>query len=426
MARRLLPCLRQVGDELPMSTGHSSVRNINSKICYTSMVVQLMYKFRIYPSIIQRERILNSFKICKIIYNELLALSIDSYKFGKVSLSGFDYNKYLTGKYSEIHSQSKQNVSDRVHKAFQNFFRRVKDKSCKEKGFPRFKSRINSITFPQTGFKLLSDKRLRLSKIGNVPIILHRIPKGKIKTLTIKQNKARQWFAVFSCELPDSQIIHPSKQRIGLDLGIENVVTLSNGEFVSNPRHIVQSEKQLKFLQRRLSRKVKGSANRRKARFKVARLHNKIANQRSDFLHKLSRKIVTSYSFIAVEDLNIKGMVRNHCLAKHISDASWNTFIRNLEYKAVTSGSELMKVNARNTSKTCSKCGTIVEMPLNKRKFLCQNCGFACHRDLNASINILKVGTDCAELNACGDSASTIEQSIANGVAESGTINDTV
>jgi putative transposase len=280
----------------------------------------------------------------------------------------------------------------------------VKDKSCKEKGFPRFKSRVNSITFPQSGFKLLSDKRLRLSKVGNVPIILHRVPKGKIKTLTIKQNKAGQWFATFACELPTNKSTHVSTDmstHVGIDVGLESYAVLSNGEFIDNPRHILKAEKRLKLLQRRLSRKKKGSANRRKARFRLSKQHIKVANQRTDFLHKLSYRITKSHSFIAVENLNIKSMLNNHWMAKSISDASWSNFIKCLEYKAVTSGSKLVKVNPRNTSKTCSKCGTITEMPLSKREFLCLSCGFACHRDLNASINILKVGTDCPELNAC-------------------------
>ena len=347
-----------------------------------------MYKYRLYPSGKQKIRIINSLKVCKTIYNELLALSIDSYKFGKVSISGYDFNKYLTGKYPEIYAQSKQNVSDRVHRAFANFFRRVKENS-KKKGFPRFKSRVNSITFPQSGFKLLSDKKIKLSKIGSIPIILHRVPKGKIKTLTIKCNKVGQWFAIFSCEMPDVDVNHSSTEKIGIDIGLENFATLSNGEVIANPRHLVKAEKRIKLLQRRLSRKVKGSANRRKAKFRLAKQHLKVANQRNDFLHKLSRSLALRYCTIAIEDLNVKGMIHNHYLAKHITDASWSNFIKCLEYKAVTSGSKLVKVNPRNTSKTCSRCGTIIKMSLNKREFLCPSCGFACHRDINASINIL-------------------------------------
>jgi putative transposase len=348
----------------------------------------LMYEYRLYPSKKQKVKIITSLKVCKVIYNELLESSINTYKETKKTLRKFDYNKLIKGKYP-VHSQVAQNVSDRVHKAFSNFFRRVKNKSCKQKGFPRFKSRVNSITFPQSGFKIMSDKRLHLSKIGNIPIILHRIPKGKIKTLTIKQNKVGQWFAIFSCEVQDKVVVHASTEKIGIDVGLENFATLSNGEVISNPRHLIQSEHRLKLLQRRLSRKKKGSANRRKARFRLAKQHLKVANQRADFLHKLSRTITQKFAVINVEKLNITSMLKSHLLAKSIGDASWNTFIRNLEYKAVTSGSELVKVNARNTSKTCSECGTVIKMPLAKRKFSCPKCGFVCHRDLNASINIL-------------------------------------
>src|SRR3990167_3869429 len=223
-----------------------------------------MYKYRIYPSQKQKAGIINSFKTCKTIYNEILAFSIDA--------NNFDYNIIIKSKY-DIHSQVAQNVSDRVHKSFANFFRRVKDKYCKEKGFPRFKSRVNSITFPQSGFKLLSDKRIQLSKIGNIPIILHRAPKGKIKTLTLKVNKANQWFAVFSCEIPESKVINTSTEKVGIDVGLENFATLSNGEVIANPRYLIKSEHRLKLLNRRLSRKVKGSANRRKDRFLLAKQH---------------------------------------------------------------------------------------------------------------------------------------------------------
>jgi len=356
-----------------------------------------MYKYRIYPSQKQKIKLINSLKTCKVIYNELLAMSIDSWRYGQVSLNGFDYNYYLTGKYSDISSKIKQNVSDRVHKAFQNFFRRVKE-NAKEKGFPRFKSRVNSITYNQCingigkrcFFWFVSNKKLYVSKIGNIPIVLHRIPKGKIKILTIKQNKANQWFAVFSCELEKvgKPIDFPQNSKIGIDVGIENFATLSNKEVIENPHFLVKSEKRLKRLHRKLSRKKKGSKNRFKARFRLAKQYIKVTDQRTDFLHKLSKSMAIRYGSIVVEDLKIKNMVKNHHLAKSISDASWSSFIQMLSYKAVISGGQLVKVNPRNTSKTCSECGTIMDMPLSKREFKCSHCGFVCHRDLNASLNI--------------------------------------
>ena len=350
----------------------------------------LTYKFRIYPKRKQIFRLLNNFNICKEVYNNLLELNINNYKETKKSLNKYKFNNYMKGKYKQIHSQVIQNVSDRVHKSFQNFYRRLKDKKCKKKGFPRFKSRVKSITYPQSGFKLNNNK-LYCSKLGNIPIKLHRKLEGKIKTPTIKQNKANQYFAIFTCEIPDIKVSHSSAEKVGIDVGIENFATLSNGETIANPRHLIKAENQLKFLQRRLSRKVKGSANRRRARFKVARHHNKIANQRSDFLHKLSRSLALRFSIIAVEDLNVKGMLQNHCLAKHITDASWNQFINMLSYKEVTLGGQCLKnPRTRGSSHRCNKCGFYVkDMPLNKRTLSCPKCLNVCHRDFNASQNHL-------------------------------------
>ncbi|MBI2672423.1 transposase, partial [Candidatus Woesearchaeota archaeon] len=194
-----------------------------------------MFRYRIYPSRKQKTRLIDSFKTCKEIYNELLNLSINNYKESEKGLFKYDFNKFLTNKYKNIHSQVKQNVSDRVNKSFSNFFRRVKNKS-KQKGFPRFKSTIKSITYPQSGFKFNNEKRLSISKIGNLPIKLERIPKGKIKTLTIKRNKADHWFAIFSCEIEIPKIIHSSKESVGIDVGIEKFAVLSDGKVINNPR----------------------------------------------------------------------------------------------------------------------------------------------------------------------------------------------
>lgn len=351
-------------------------------------------------------------------------MSIETYNTNGKTLRKFDYNKYLTGKHPEVFSQVKQNVSDRVHKAFQNFFRRVKDPSCKKKGFPRFKSRINSITYPQMGFKFISQKRLMVSKIGNIPIVLYRIPKGKFKTMTIKVNRAGQWFAIFACEVEIKSVNHQSDKKVGIDVGLEYFSTLSDGKTIENPRHLVKAEKRLRRLQRNLCRKKKGSNNRRKARRRVAKHHVKVQNQRNDFLHKTSAMIAKNYSFIAVEDLNVKGMVKNHHLAKHISDASWDRFIQMLFYKAVASGGQLVKVNPRNTSKTCSKCGTAVDMPLHKRQFKCPECGLVLHRDHNSAINILNVGQGLPESTPADRPTSASRTGKVSGLDETGTIRD--
>jgi len=269
-----------------------------------------MYKYRLYPSKKQRIRLINSLKICKTIYNELLSLSKDSYKFGGVSLNKFDYNNFIKGEYN-IHSQIAQNVSDRVHKSFQNFFRRVKDKKCKKKGFPRYKSRIKSITYPQSGFKFVNEKRLYCSKIGNIPIVLHRIPKGKIKTLTIKCNDINQWFAVFSCEVEEIKPMNKKLPSIGIDLGKEYFFVSNLGEYVKYPFFREKCSKKLKRLHRRVSKKKKGSKNRIKARLKLSKAYLKVTNQREDWLHKLSYYMRTHYSIVAHEKLNVKNMVEN-------------------------------------------------------------------------------------------------------------------
>ena len=345
-----------------------------------------MYKFRIYPSRKQKVKIINSLKTCKQIYNGLLALSIDSYKFGGVTLTRSDYNIMLKDYKGQIHSQVAQNVRDRLIGSYTNFFRRVKE-HAKEKGFPRYKSRVNSITYPQSGFKFINDRHIKVSKIDNLPIILHRVPRGKIKTMTIKQNKAGQWFATFACEIPNIEVKHPSNKSVGIDMGLENFAVLSDGTSIPNPRHLIKSESKIKRLQRRLSRKVRGSANRRKARFKLARQHLKVVNIRTDWLHKLSRSLTIRYGVIAVEKLNIKDMLHNHHLAKSINDASWGQFLRMIPYKAVISGGIIKEVEAKGTTSECF-CGQKVDMPLSKRIFHCPSCGFVEHRDIKASYSI--------------------------------------
>lgn len=382
------------------------------------VVQQMMFKYRIYPSEKQKVRLINSFKICKEVYNTLLDLNKKLLITNKYGLDSLIIDlKCCNPTIKNVHSQVLQNVSDRLSKAFDNFFRRIKENS-KEKGYPRFKSRINSITYPQSGFKFINERRLYASKIGSIPIVLHRTPKGKIKTMAIKVNKAGQWFACFSCEIPEVKVKHPSKEKIGIDMGIESFATLSNGEFIENPKYLIKAERKLKRVQRRFSRKKLRSNNRRKYRFKLAKQHLKVFNQRTDFLHKVSYGIAKSNSFIAVEDLQIKNMVKNHHLAKSINDVSWGNFLNMLSYKAVKSGGKFVKVNPRNTSKTCSNCGTIIDMPLSNRIFKCPSCDFVCHRDLNASLNVL--GQGLSESTPVGD---TVRPSFLKaGVVESGTI----
>jgi putative transposase len=358
------------------------------------------FRFRIYPSKKQIVRLNKTISDCCLVYNKLLEAKINAYKENKNNLTQFDLNKLTKDFDIPVHSQVKQNISKRINDAFNHFFRRVREKKGKA-GFPRFKTfrRYKSITFPQSGFKLLSDKKLFVSKIGNIPIVLHRVPKGKLKTFTIKRT-AVGWFVIFSCDNIPVEKIEAEDNHIGIDVGIESFAVLSNGTKIENPKFLRKSEKKLARLQRRLSRKKKGSKNRRKARFKVAKIHERIFNQRQDFLHKTSLTIVKQFKIISAEKLQIRNMVKNHYLARSINDVSWGYFVQMLSYKVEKTGGQLIKVNPKNTSRTCSRCGAIQDMPLSKREFKCLSCGFVCHRDLNASINIDTDGQ--AEFQALG------------------------
>lgn len=223
-----------------------------------------------------------------------------------------------------------------------------------------------------------------------------------MKTCTIRRD-GNQWYACFSVEFEPAPVPVPDAS-IGIDVGINAFAVLSDGTVIENPKHLRKAEKKLMRKQRRLSARKKGSANRRKARKVVAKIHRKIRNQRADFHHKLSRAIVDRYGLIAVEDLNIQGMVRNHHLAKSISDAGWGQFLNFLAYKAENAGCRVAKVTARYTSINCSGCGEQVDKTLADRIHACPFCGLVLDRDHNAAINILnRAGT--APINAYGEAA---------------------
>lgn len=356
---------------------------------------RLMFKYRLYPSQKQLIKLESNLKICKNTWNDLL-----SFNKKELITNKFDFNdivldlKIVNSDYSKkVHSQVLQNVSDRLHKAFYNFFCRLKLKKQGKKikaGYPRFKTKINSITFPQGGFKIKKNK-LFVSKIGNVPIILSRPIKGEIKTLTLKKNAANQWFAVFSSkfEIDDSTLVHPSTEKTGIDMGIEKFATMSEDiPAVSNPNYFRLAEKKLSKEQRRLSRKVKGSKNYQKQKVKVAKVHLDVFNKRTDFLHKTTSILSKKFKYINVEKLMIQNMVKNHHLSKSILDAGWGRFFNMLSYKEVILGGKLERLDPKNTSKTCSQCQTLIDMPLKVRTFVCPTCGLKLNRDKNASINI--------------------------------------
>jgi putative transposase len=298
-----------------------------------------------------------------------------------------------------VHSQVLQDVLRRLDTTFQHFFRRLTN--GENAGYPRFKGqyRYDSFTYPQSGFVLEeNNKKLRLSKIGGITIKLHRpIPvEGVIKTCTIKRD-VDHWYACFSVELPDPQSQREIKNAIGVDVGLKSLLALNNGDTIDNPRWLRNPEQKLAKEQRRKDRRVKGSRNRHKQNRKVARLHRKIRNQRKDFHHKLSRKLVDAYDLIVYEKLRITNMVKNHHLAKSISDAGWGQLMCFTNYKAEEAGTLVEYVSAYHTTQRCSRCGKLVPKTLATRIHRCPYCGLVLARDHNSAITVLQRSTHYVE-----------------------------
>ncbi|MCX6768621.1 MAG: transposase [Candidatus Micrarchaeota archaeon] len=360
------------------------------------------WRFRIYPSKPQEKQLNEHLYKCKELWNSLLEYTKNYHEeTGKFPTR---QRLYLQAKGTPLFSQVAQNVADRLVKSIRNIL--LKKKAGMGAGFPRFKpiERMKSFTYPQFGFKL--DKHLMISGMGEIPIKKHREIKGGIKTLTVKRFPSGKWFAVFTSEIDEIQIPKKQGSAIGMDLGIEHFAYLSDGEIIENPRHLKKAEEKLGDAHTQLSTKKKGGKNRRKARLRVAIAYEKLANKRRDFLHKISRKLVEKYSFVAMEDLDTAGMARGF-LAKSILDCSWTEFSSMLAYKAEEAGCEVVLVNPANTTSECSGCGSVHKKQLAERWHECA-CGASMHRDLNAAINILRRATSgIGGSNACGEEAST-------------------
>lgn len=351
------------------------------------------YKFRLYPTQVQQQRIQFTLERCRLLYNRLLEERRIAYETNKTTLNYYDQvNTFSERKkhvltLKQVHSQVLQDVAKRLDKAFQAFFRRVK--TGEKPGYPRFKSatRYNSFTYPQGGYSLDS-RKLNLSKIGNVKIKLHRLPQGKIKTCTIIVKNGK-YFACLSCEV-ESIPLSPCNDAVGIDLGVKHLAITSDGEFYEHPKFLRASERRLKRKQRAVSRKKKGSNRRRKAVRELGNLHMHIANQRRDNAHQVSRKLTNRYGLIAFENLNVQGMIKNHRLAKSIVDASWSQLVQYTTYKAEEAGRCIVLVDPKSTSQFCSNCGETVLKKLSERVHRCEHCGYVQDRDINAARNILR------------------------------------
>ena len=350
-----------------------------------------VYKYRLKLSRQQKEALGSWINTCRAVYNLALETKIYTYKSHSISLSKFDLMRQLTECRDEfpwmksVPVHSLQNVIERMDSAYQSFF--------KGGGFPKFsrKDSYNSILFKQV--IQVSDYVFRLPKIGTVTIFKDRQPKGELRNATITRVNNKYYISIVTKQEVEELPV-PIDNQVGIDMGISFFASLSTGEQIDNPRHILKYARKLRIAQRGLSRKKKGSSSRCKQRLKVSKLHEKVSNVRKDFLHKQSRKIVDSFGVIAVEDLKVKNMVKFGSLSKHILDASWSDFFRQLEYKSTWSGGVFVKVDPKYTSQTCYRCKEVDRKSrVSQSKFVCTACGEESNADINASKNILSRGT---------------------------------
>ena len=367
------------------------------------MIQNKAYKIRIYPSEKQKQMIDNNIGSARFVFNYFLNMRIEKYKNNKES---FGYNlcsaeltklkkldEYSWLKQSD--STSLQQSLKDLDSAYSKFFDGIK--KGKDISFPKFKSKRKAkLSYRVVGNINVVDDKIKLPKVGtlksNHSFNLSKIE--KINNATISKSRSGKYFVSLSCEVEVKDKPKTNKQ-VGVDLGIKELATLSDGVVINNPKYYRKYEERLAREQRKFSKMKIGSNNREKQRVKVAKLYEKITNCRVDYIHKFTNQLVTNYDTIVIEDLNVSGMIKNHKLAKSISDASFSEIRRQLEYKCKWYGKELIIINRFfPSSKTCSGCGSVkFDLKLSDRQYTCEECGLSIDRDLNASINILTVGT---------------------------------
>lgn len=368
------------------------------------MRVQKGFKYRLKPTPEQRQLLLQQGGNARFLWNLLLSDNIKHYKTtGKFK---FAHEMVISiPKIKEEHDFLKLSFSQSLQTVARDLDKTMKSCFKKTSGFPRFKRKgleRDSFTVPQKW--RLSKGYVFIPKVGEVKWIKHRPLQGEPKKITIIQD-GNHWYCSVLCEFELPDRAKDGSSLVGIDVGLKSFATLSNGAVIDNPKHLRKSEKRLANAQKKLSKKGKGGQNRKKQKRRVQKLHRKIRNQRLDFLHKTSASVIAKHS-VVLEDLNVKGMMKNRCLSKAISDAGWFEFRRQLDYKAKWNGKLFIVVERREpTSKKCSCCGNIQEMPLRKMIYSCPACGIMMDRDLNAARNILNIGLNTAGragINACG------------------------
>lgn len=360
------------------------------------------FKFRLYPTDDQEKTLASHFGQARFVYNHFLRKRIDYYLANKdkekKSLNYHDTARMLTELkkqpdtmwLQESNSQALQQSLRHLDTAYTHFFR----DGFK---FPNFKkkNRKQSFLVPQN-FKIdVETNRLHIPKLTPIKVVLSRIIEGEMKSVTISKTPSGKYFVSILCEV-EKDIEHKKKgKEIGIDLGLKSFLVTSDNEKVESPKFLRKSEEKLKRCQKLHSRKIKGSNNRNKSRIKVARVHERISNQRNDFLHKLSRRLTRESQSVYTEDLHVKGIMANHCLAKSVSDCGWSEFVRQLKYKSEWHGVYFGQIDRFfPSSKRCNACGWINEsLTLADREWTCQGCGSELDRDHNAALNILQFGS---------------------------------
>lgn len=359
------------------------------------------YRYQLDLNATQRQFFARAFGSARYVYNWGLEQRIKAYQEKKRRLTAYDLCKMLTSLKGETGmewlgetpaaclQQSLRNMDS----AFTKFFR-------EKRGFPKFRSKHGRqrVQFTQNALVDSETSKIRLPKIGWVRFHNSRSFEGKIGTVTVSRNTAGKYFISLLVHTPDpipEKRPVSSSTAVAVDVGLKDFVVLSNGDRVPAPKHYQKSEKRLAVLQRRLARKQKGSNRRKRAKLAVAKCHYRIACQRSDFTHKLTSKLVKSHDSIVIEDLNVAGMLKNHCLAKHISSAAWSEFFRQLEYKCEWNGKNLIRIGRFEPSSRMCTCGVVnKDLKLKDREWKCPSCGEVHDRDLLAARNIKMFGLD--------------------------------
>ena len=373
------------------------------------------YKYRLYPTG-KQERVLNEqLALCTELYNAALQERKEAYQLCGKSITftqqcaQLPAIKAIRPEYEAIHSQVLQDVLHRVDKAFKAFFLRVK--AGQVPGYPRYKSKFRyaSITYPQTGFGIDEQGKLSLSKIGHLKIVQHRPTRASSKRADVR-NPTGKWFVCFSCDEVEPQVLPPSEEHVGIDVGLKTFAFLSTGEQIATPRFFREEAKHLVKAHRRLSKAERGSPERRKRRKVVARVHERIRRRRENFVQQESRSLVNRFGLIAIESLAVRNLVKrpkpkldeatgqyvaNGASSKtglntSIADVAWSAFFTALVAKAVEAERRVVKVPPAYTTQACNECGHRQQIPLSVRLYTCEQCGVVRDRDHNASLNILR------------------------------------